>query len=217
MAAAPPTAASPSRRGRAGPPVTPGPPALASRRAVPHPGTGSPARPAPPRSGTPPRSQGGAAARIRPRALLRTLLRAQLRAVLLEVRPPRALLIQAQRDTVDPPNTSFMTLRPVTLGCEGIDARRLRQQGLAVSGPPRWRHAHVCARHRRADRAAAALSRADPARPQGSRPRALQAGGRRRLCAGPPARRYHAGPDRLGRRRPHRRRRLRRAPRRRGV
>src|ERR1039458_7555911 len=105
MAAVPPTAASPSRRGRAGPPVTPGPPGLASRRAVPHPGTGSPARPAPPRSGTPPRSQGGAAARARPR----TLLRALLRPLLLEVQPLRTLQIQAQRDTVDPPNTSLMT------------------------------------------------------------------------------------------------------------
>src|SRR5450755_2005115 len=130
MAAAPPTAASPSRRGRAGPLVTPGPPGLASRRAVPHPGTDSPARPAPPRSGTPPRSQGGAAARTRPRTLLRALL--------LEVQPLRTLQIQAQRDTVDPPNTSLMTLRPVTLACEGIDARRLRQQGIAVPGPPRW-------------------------------------------------------------------------------
>src|ERR1700730_18301927 len=148
MAAAPPTAASPSRRGRAGPPVTPGPPALASRRAVPHPGTGSPGRRAPPRSGTPPRSQGGAAAGARPRALLRALF--------LEVQPLRTLRIQAQRDTVDPPNTSLMTLRPVTLACEGIDARRLRQQGIAVSGPPRWRYTHVCARHRRADRAASA-------------------------------------------------------------
>ena len=69
-------------------------------------------------------------------------------------------------------------------------------------------------RHRRANRTAAAVPRADPARAQGRRTRALQARRRRRLRAGPPARRDPAVRDRVRCRRSDHARRLRRAARR---
>ena len=89
--------------------------------------------------------------------------------------------------------------------------------GPALARPPRRRDADLGPGHRRAHRAAPAVPRADPPGPEGGRTRPLQTRGRGRLRAGPAARGDLAGPDRLGRRRPHRRRRLRGAPRQRRL
>ena len=71
---------------------------------------------------------------------------------------------------------------------EGVDAWRLRRPGPALARPARQRTADVGEGDRGADAPAPALSRADPARGEGRRPRALEARRRRRLRARAPGR-----------------------------
>ena len=71
---------------------------------------------------------------------------------------------------------------------EGVDARRLRGSRAAVARAARQRTADVGEGDRRAHAPAAAVPRADPARGEGRRARALEARRRRRLRARPPAR-----------------------------
>ena len=100
--------------------------------------------------------------------------------------------------------------RPVPWPRARLHQGRLRLSGVAVARPPRrHRRPDVGARHRRAHRPPPAVPRADPARAEGRRARALQARRRRRLRAGPRPGGHPAVRDRVGRRRPDHARRLR--------
>ena len=86
---------------------------------------------------------------------------------------------------------------------EGLDARRLRGPRPPLARASRQRPADIGEGDRRAHVPAAALSRADPAVGQGRRPRALEAGRRRRLRARVTPRRTSRSPTSWPRSRDH--------------